>query len=124
MNLSAQPSIARKTGKGRSFRSAPVSLAAAAAAVVLAAVPAAVAVAAAVAEDQQEDDDPPPVVAAEAPADTIVVRTHNRYLRSFCWASLPTLHVMTAPLFCAAGGLDRINKKPTIPGGAVFSFVN
>ena len=102
--------------------SAPDPLAAAAAAVVaLAAVPAAVA---AVAEDQQENDDPPPVVAAEAPADTIVIVAHNRYLRSFCWASLPTLHVMTAPLFCAPGGLDRINKKRHIPGQAVFLFVN
>ena len=110
---------------GRPFRSAPVSLAAAAAVVVaLAAVPAAVAAAAAVAEDQQEDDDPPPVVAAEAPADTIVIVAHNRYLRSFCWASLPTLHVMTAPYFCAAGGLDRINKKAFFPGEAVFLFVN
>ena len=86
--------------KGAPF-GAPWSLAAAAV-VVLAAVPVAIAVAAAaVAEDQQEDDDPPPVVAAEAPADPIVVRTHNRYLRSFCWASLPTLHVMTAAYFCA-----------------------
>ena len=82
---------------GRPRRSA----AAAAVVIVLAAVPVAAA-AAAVAEDQQENDDPPPVVAAEAPADPIVVRTHNRYLRSFCWASLPTLHVMTAALFCAA----------------------
>ena len=89
--------------KGRPFRSAPDPLAAAAAVVAaLAAVPAAVAAAAAVAEDQQEDDDPPPVVAAKAPADPIVVIAHNRYLRSFCWASLPTLHVMTAALFCAA----------------------
>ena len=87
--------------KGAPF-GAPSSLAAAAAAVVLAAVPVAVAIAAAVAEDQQQDDDPPPVVAAEAPADPIVVRTHNRYLRSFCWALLPTLHVMTAASFCAA----------------------
>ena len=79
----------------------PHQLAAAAAvAVALAAVPG-VAVAAAVAEDQQEDDDPPPVVAAEAPADPIVVSTHNRYLQLFCWASLPTLHVMTGALFCA-----------------------
>ena len=91
---------ARTHKKGAPF-GAPSSLAAAAV-VVLAAVPAAIAVAAAVAEDQQEDDDPPPVVAAEAPADPIVVRTHNRYLRSFCWASLPTLHVMTAASFCAA----------------------
>ena len=81
---------------------APSSLAAAAV-VALAAVPVTVAVAAAVAEDQQEDDDPPPVVAAEAPADPIVICTHNRYLRSFCWASLPTLHVMTAAIFCATG---------------------
>ena len=78
------------------------SFGAAAAVVALAAVPVTVAVAAAVAEDQQQDDDPPPVVAAEAPADPIVVRTHNRYLRSFCWALLPTLHVMTAASFCAA----------------------
>ena len=85
--------------KGAPF-GAPWSLAAAAV-VVLAAVPVTVAVAAAVAEDQQEDDDPPPVVAAEAPADPIVVRTHNRYLRSFCWALLPTLHVMTVAYFCA-----------------------
>ena len=85
--------------KGAPF-GAPSSLAAAAAAVVLAAVPV-VTVAAAVAEDQQEDDDPPPVVAAEAPADPIVVSTHNRYLRSFCWALLPTLHVMTGTFFCA-----------------------
>ena len=77
------------------------SAAAAAVVVALAAVPVAAA-AAAVAEDQQEDDDPPPVVTAEAPADPIVVTAHNRYLRSFCWASLPTLHVMTAAIFCAA----------------------
>ena len=76
--------------------------AAAAVAAALAAVPAAAPVAAAVAEDQQEDDDPPPVVAAEAPADSIVVSAHNRYLQIFCWASLPTLHVMTAASFCAA----------------------
>ena len=76
--------------------------AAAAVAAALAAVPAAAPVAAAVAEDQQEDDDPPPVVAAEAPADPVVVSAHNRYLQIFCWASLPTLHVMTAALFCAA----------------------
>ena len=79
----------------------PRRLAAAAVIAALAAVPV-IAAAAAVAEDQQENDDPPPVVAAEAPADPIVVRTHNRYLRSFCWASLPTLHVMTAASFCAA----------------------
>ena len=89
--------------KGAPF-GAPWSLAAAAAAVVLAAVPV-VAVAAAVAEDQQQDDDPPPVVTIEAPADPIVVRTHNRYLRSFCWALPPTLHVMTAASFCAAADL-------------------
>ena len=113
-----------KQVKGRPFRSAPVPLAAAAAVVAaLAAVPA-VAAAAAVAEDQQKDDDPPPVVAAEAPADTIVIVAHNRYLRSFCWASLPTLHVMTVPSFCAPAGLDRINKKDSIPGQAVFLFVN
>ena len=92
----------RETRRKGAPSGAPWSLAAAAV-VVLAAIPVAIAVAAAaVAEDQQEDDDPPPVVAAEAPTDPIVVRTHNRYLRSFCWALLPTLHVMTAASFCAA----------------------
>ena len=79
-----------------------LSAAAAAVSVALAAVPGAAAVSAAIAEDQQEDNDPPPVVATEAPADPIVITAHNRYLQIFCWASLPTLHVMTAVLFCAA----------------------
>ena len=92
--------LLRTHEKGAPF-GAPWSLAAAAV-VALAAVPVAVAIAAAVAEDQQQDDDPPPVVTTEAPADPIVVRAHNRYLRSFCWALLPTLHVMTAASFCAA----------------------
>ena len=81
----------------------PFCLSAAAAAIVAFVVAATVvATVAAVAQQQDQDDDPPPVVAAEAPADPIVVRTHNRYLRSFCWALLPTLHVMTAASFCAA----------------------
>ena len=96
-----------------------VLAAAAAVAVALAAAPAAVAVTAAVAEDQQQDDDPPPVVATEAPADPIVVSTHNRYLRSFCWASLPTLHVMTAALFCAAPPLAGYTKRYR-PRAALF----
>ena len=102
--MPAKLKLAPQAEKGRPVRGALGCLAAAAAAIaaVVAAVPAAVA---AVAEDQQENDDPPPVVAAEAPADTIVIVAHNRYLRSFCWASLPTLHVMTGAPFCAAPDL-------------------
>ena len=109
--------------KGAPF-GAPSSLAAAAAAVVLAAVPVIAVAAAAVAEDQQEDDDPPPVVAAEAPADPIVVRTHNRYLRSFCWAFAAHTPCYDGGFFLCGGGLGRLNKKRISKPYVVFLFVN